>query len=93
MSTFLFIIILVLLGVSVPLTAIFLDSSLGKAIGKYVNALTEEKIKERQLSGNSNFSQELRAQREMLEELREENRKLEEKYEFLERLLEAPEKE
>jgi len=85
-------ILIVFIVFSVPLSAIVLNSAVGKAIARYIDRKAKDATSDVQLIEIKKLQQELIEQRNLIYTLQEENQKLEEKYSFLERLLEAPKK-
>lgn len=90
MNPFWFVIILLFIIASIPVTIVFFHSPLGKAVARYVDSLTQQRLKSSDPEISQKILNELEQHREMLQEFNQRNGALEEKYEFLERLLQPP---
>jgi len=85
---FIFILIVVLIVFSVPLTEIIFKSDLGKVWAEKMRQGTSQT----ETSKLIELEKRLEKQEEIISELQRQNLNLEEKYSFLERLLEEPKK-
>ena len=87
--------VIVLAAISIPLSAIILNSAVGKALAKYIDSRStkETKFSNEQIEEIKKMKAELLEQRKLIYQLQEENQRLEEKYSFIERLIEAPKSE
>lgn len=87
--------IIVLAALSIPLSAIILNSAIGKALGRYIDSrsIKETKLSKEEQNQIKKIQEELLEQRKLIYQLQEDNQKLNDKYSFLERLIEPPKSE